>query len=48
MGERGRTRRAREFDIDVMVSNIETLYERLYGETDRGRAEGFAACAMAA
>ena len=48
MGARGRARRAREFDIDVMVSNLERLYERLYGESDRGRAEGFVPEALAA
>jgi glycosyltransferase involved in cell wall biosynthesis len=30
MGRRGRERRAREFDIDVMVRNIEDLYSSLY------------------
>ena len=31
-----------------MVSNLERLYERLYGESDRGRAEGFVPEALAA
>ena len=48
MGERGRARRAREFDIDVMVSNLESLYLRLYGQTERGHTEGFAPRALAA
>jgi glycosyltransferase involved in cell wall biosynthesis len=37
MGERGRARRRREFDIDVMVRNLEDLYLRFYAETRRGR-----------
>jgi glycosyltransferase involved in cell wall biosynthesis len=32
MGRRGRERRAREFDIDVMVGNIESLYLDLYAK----------------
>jgi glycosyltransferase involved in cell wall biosynthesis len=37
MGERGRERRRREFDIDVMVRNLENLYLDLYAASDRGR-----------
>jgi glycosyltransferase involved in cell wall biosynthesis len=32
MGRRGRERRAREFDIDVMVRNVENLYLDLYAQ----------------
>jgi glycosyltransferase involved in cell wall biosynthesis len=39
MGERGRERRRREFDIDVMVDNLQNLYLELYAKTRRGRAE---------
>lgn len=39
MGERARARRRREFDIDVMVANLEALYLELYGQTRRGRRE---------
>jgi glycosyltransferase involved in cell wall biosynthesis len=39
MGERGRERRRREFDIDVMVSNLEDLYLELFARTRRGRRE---------
>jgi glycosyltransferase involved in cell wall biosynthesis len=39
MGERGRERRRREFDIDVMVSNLQDLYLELFGKTRRGRRE---------
>jgi glycosyltransferase involved in cell wall biosynthesis len=39
MGERARERRRREFDIDVMVANLEALYLRLYRETRRGRRD---------
>jgi glycosyltransferase involved in cell wall biosynthesis len=35
MGERGRERRRREFDIDVMVRNVENLYLELYAKTRR-------------
>jgi glycosyltransferase involved in cell wall biosynthesis len=35
MGERGRERRRREFDIDVMVRNVEDLYLELYARTRR-------------
>jgi len=35
MGERGRERRRREFDIDVMVRNLENLYLELYAKTRR-------------
>lgn len=35
MGERGRERRRREFDIDVMVRNLENLYLELYANTRR-------------
>jgi glycosyltransferase involved in cell wall biosynthesis len=38
MGERGRERRSREFDIDVMVRNLEALYVDLY-EAKRGSLE---------
>jgi glycosyltransferase involved in cell wall biosynthesis len=40
MGERARERRRREFDIDVMVRNLEDLYLRLYRQTRRGRRDG--------
>jgi glycosyltransferase involved in cell wall biosynthesis len=33
MGRRGKERRAREFDIDVMVRNVENLYLVLYART---------------
>jgi glycosyltransferase involved in cell wall biosynthesis len=39
MGERGRARRRREFDIDVMVENLENLYLDLFAATRRGRLE---------
>jgi glycosyltransferase involved in cell wall biosynthesis len=39
IGERGRERRLREFDIDVMVRNLEDLYLDLYAATRRGRRE---------
>jgi L-malate glycosyltransferase len=39
MGERARERRRREFDIDVMVRNLENLYLDLYAKTARGRRE---------
>jgi glycosyltransferase involved in cell wall biosynthesis len=39
MGERARERRRREFDIGVMVANLEDLYFELYGRTRRGRRE---------
>jgi glycosyltransferase involved in cell wall biosynthesis len=39
MGERGRERRRREFDIDVMVENLQGLYLELYARTRRGRRE---------
>jgi len=39
MGERGRERRRREFDIDVMVANLQDLYLELYAKTRRGRAQ---------
>jgi glycosyltransferase involved in cell wall biosynthesis len=39
MGERGRERRRREFDIDVMVENLQNLYVELYDTTRRGRRE---------
>ena len=35
MGARGRERRAREFDIDVMVRRLEDLYRELYAARDR-------------
>ena len=37
MGARGRERRRREFDIDVMVRNLENLYLDLYAGSKRGR-----------
>jgi glycosyltransferase involved in cell wall biosynthesis len=43
MGERARERRRREFDIDVMVENLENLYLELYGRTRRGRREAIGA-----
>jgi glycosyltransferase involved in cell wall biosynthesis len=46
MGSSGRERRKREFDLDVMVRNLEGLYERLYGATKRGRREGFRPAAL--
>jgi glycosyltransferase involved in cell wall biosynthesis len=39
MGEQGRERRRREFDIDVMVKNLENLYLELFAGTPRGRRE---------
>ena len=39
MGERGHERRRREFDIDVMVENLQNLYLDLYSRTRRGRRE---------
>jgi glycosyltransferase involved in cell wall biosynthesis len=39
MGERGRERRRREFDIDVMVENLQNLYLELFARTRRGRRE---------
>jgi glycosyltransferase involved in cell wall biosynthesis len=39
MGEQARERRRREFDIDVMVRNLENLYLDLYATTARGRRE---------
>jgi glycosyltransferase involved in cell wall biosynthesis len=39
MGERARERRRREFDIDVMVENLQDLYLDLYAGTRRGRRE---------
>jgi glycosyltransferase involved in cell wall biosynthesis len=39
MGERGRERRRREFDIDVMVANLQDLYLELFAQTRRGRRE---------
>jgi glycosyltransferase involved in cell wall biosynthesis len=39
MGERGRERRRREFDIDVMVRNLENLYLDLFAGTRRGGRE---------
>jgi glycosyltransferase involved in cell wall biosynthesis len=39
MGERARERRLREFDIDVMVDNLQNLYLELYATTRRGRRD---------
>jgi glycosyltransferase involved in cell wall biosynthesis len=39
MGERGRERRRREFDIDVMVENLQNLYLELHAATRQGRQE---------
>ncbi len=39
MGEQGRERRRREFDIDVMVENLQDLYLELFSATRRGRSE---------
>lgn len=39
MGEQGRERRKREFDIDVMVENLQDLYMELFATTRRGRRE---------
>jgi glycosyltransferase involved in cell wall biosynthesis len=39
MGKRGRERRQREFDIDVMVDNLQNLYLELFSRTRRGRRE---------
>jgi glycosyltransferase involved in cell wall biosynthesis len=39
MGERARARRRREFDIDVMVENLQNLYLELYAGTRRGRRD---------
>jgi glycosyltransferase involved in cell wall biosynthesis len=42
MGERASERRRREFDIDVMVENLQSLYTDLYARTRRGRREAAA------
>ena len=39
MGVRGCERRRREFDIDVMVENLEDLYLELHAATRQGRQE---------
>jgi glycosyltransferase involved in cell wall biosynthesis len=39
MGESARERRRSEFDIDVMVENLQNLYLDLYAATRRGRRE---------
>jgi glycosyltransferase involved in cell wall biosynthesis len=39
MGERGRERRRREFDIGVMVDRLQNLYLDLYAATRRGRRD---------
>jgi glycosyltransferase involved in cell wall biosynthesis len=39
MGEAGRRRQQREFDIDVMVKRLELLYVELFRATDRTRHE---------
>jgi glycosyltransferase involved in cell wall biosynthesis len=39
MGERGRERRGREFDIGVMVENLQNLYLDLFAATGRGRRD---------
>ena len=41
MGERGRERQRREFDLGAMVTRVESLYERLFGATDRAGKEGW-------
>jgi glycosyltransferase involved in cell wall biosynthesis len=48
MGERGRERRRREFDIDVMVDNLQNLYLELFAGTRRGRREAPAIARSAA
>jgi glycosyltransferase involved in cell wall biosynthesis len=40
MGRRGRERRRREFDLDVMVERFASLYEELYGAKRNGRPRG--------
>jgi glycosyltransferase involved in cell wall biosynthesis len=39
MGEQGRERRRREFDIGVMVENLQDLYVELFAATRRGRRD---------
>ncbi len=39
MGQRGRERRRREFDIGVMVDRLQDLYLDLYAATGRGRRD---------
>ena len=39
MGERASERRRREFDIDVMVENLQNLYLELYAGTRQGKRE---------
>jgi glycosyltransferase involved in cell wall biosynthesis len=39
MADRAYERRRREFDIDVMVDNLQNLYLDLYSRTRRGRRE---------
>jgi glycosyltransferase involved in cell wall biosynthesis len=41
MGMRARERRARDFDIEGTVRQVEQLYEDLYVRSMRGRREGF-------
>jgi glycosyltransferase involved in cell wall biosynthesis len=40
MGERGRERRRREFDLDGTVRRLESLYEDLYERSGRSRGDG--------
>lgn len=42
MGAAGRKRQREEFDIDVMVKRLETLYESLFARTERARGERWA------
>jgi glycosyltransferase involved in cell wall biosynthesis len=42
MGARGRRRQRLEFDIDLMVRRLETLYEELFRVTERARSEHWA------
>jgi glycosyltransferase involved in cell wall biosynthesis len=41
MGERGRGRYRREFDLEATIRELEDLYEMLYLHSDRGRREGW-------
>jgi glycosyltransferase involved in cell wall biosynthesis len=41
MGERGRERQQREFDLETTVRDLENLYETLYLHSERGKREGW-------
>ena len=42
MGAEGRRRQHVEFDIDLMIRRLETLYEELFRVTARARDEDWA------